>query len=202
MKNFFKSRGFIITTLSVLCIAVLGICWYVGRDKTEAFIPDESPPATVSSEWDENGTKTEAEAKSTRPSPSYPATAAAETEAYPKVEKTDSEETVVSFTPTEKPKETTPPAPEGKTILKDPGPAHPINPTPAATEAPAPTEAPTPTETPAPAEPPAPTEPPAGSTNQNGAVYDPVFGWVVPSEVIQSTIDSDGDPNKMVGNMD
>ena len=43
--------------------------------------------------------------------------------------------------------------------------------------------------------------PAAGSTNENGAVYDPVFGWVVPGQVNQAAIDSSGDPNKMVGNM-
>lgn len=184
MKKFFKSRGFIITTLSVLCIAILGICWYTGRDKTAAFVPDDSPPAAVSSEWLESGTETEAETTSTPPA----TTTSAETEAYPIVEETSPEETVISFTPTKKPAETAPAAPEGKTILEDPGTDHPINPAPEVTAAP--TEAP------------APTEQAVGSTNQEGAVYDPVFGWVVPSEVIQSTIDSDGDPNKMVGNMD
>ena len=33
------------------------------------------------------------------------------------------------------------------------------------------------------------------------AVYDPVFGWVVPGDVQQSVGDSDGDINKQVGNM-
>ena len=37
-----------------------------------------------------------------------------------------------------------------------------------------------------------------GSSNGNGAVYDPVFGWVVPGDVQQSTGDSDGDLNKQV----
>ena len=44
-------------------------------------------------------------------------------------------------------------------------------------------------------------EPAPGSSNGNGAVYDPVFGWVVPGNVQQSTGDSDGDLNKQVGNM-
>ena len=55
---------------------------------------------------------------------------------------------------------------------------------------------------------PEPTAPPAqdntpapGSTNENGAVYDPVFGWVVPGQVEQTTSGSSGDPNKMVGDM-
>lgn len=212
MKKFFTSRGFIISTLSVLCIAILGICWYAGQDRTGAFVPDDSPPSSLSSEWDENNSAQESKiadmetaerAQSTSPRQS---TTAAETEEYPKVAEKTPEETVISFTPTKKTEETAPPAPEGKTILENPGPEHPINPAPkettSAPETPAATE-------PAPAQPaptqPAPTEPPAtepAATQPAGAVYDPVFGWVVPSEVIQSTISSDGDPNKMVGNMD
>lgn len=212
MKKFFTSRGFIISTLSILCIAILGICWYAGRDRTGAFVPDDPPPSSLSSEWDENNTAQESKiadmettgrTQSTIPRQS---TTAAETEEYPKVAEKTPEETVISFTPTKKTEETAPPAPEGKTILENPGPEHPINPAPkettsaletsAATE-PAPAQS-APTQ-PTPADPPA-TEPAA--TQPAGAVYDPVFGWVVPSEVIQSTITSDGDPNKMVGNMD
>lgn len=48
MKKIFKSRGFIISTLAVLCIVILGICWYANRERTEAFVPDESPPSTQS----------------------------------------------------------------------------------------------------------------------------------------------------------
>ena len=45
-------------------------------------------------------------------------------------------------------------------------------------------------------------DPPAPDGNPgNGAVYDPVFGWVVPGKVVQSSMDSPGDPDKMVGNM-
>lgn len=216
MKKFFTSRGFMISALSVLCIAILGICWYAGRDKTGGFAPDDSPPSSLSSEWDENNTARDSKmadmetAERTQSVSPHPSTTAAETEEYPKVAEKTPEETVISFTPTKKAEETAPPAPEGKTILENPGPEHPINPAPkettSAPETPAVTE-PAATE-PAPSQPaptqPAPTEPPAtepAATHPAGAVYDPVFGWVVPSEVIQSTIISDGDPNKMVGNM-
>lgn len=37
--------------------------------------------------------------------------------------------------------------------------------------------------------------------NSNGEVFDPVFGWVRPGNSEQRPIDSDGDPNKMVGSM-
>lgn len=211
MKKLFKSRGFIISTLAVLCIVILGICWYANRERTEAFVPDESPPSTQSSQWAENSTEQEPETEditkreSIQANPLPPSTTAAKTEEYPKVAEKTPEETVISFTPTKKMEETAPPAPEGKTILEDPGPEHPINPAPETTapaETPAVTE---PTVTEPAATEPATAEPPATQpefTQPAGAVYDPVFGWVVPSEVIQSTISSDGDPNKMVGNMD
>ena len=35
MKKFFQSKGFIVSALAVLCVAILGICWFVSRDRTE-----------------------------------------------------------------------------------------------------------------------------------------------------------------------
>jgi len=40
-----------------------------------------------------------------------------------------------------------------------------------------------------------------GSMNDKGEVYDAAFGWIKPAEVIQEPIDSEGDPNKIIGNM-
>lgn len=189
MKKFIQSRGFIITMLSLLCVMILGVCWYVNRDKDSGFSPAESPPATVSQAWTESTSETKK--VTTKAETSAPQTSPAQetrTEEYPKVVETESDkEVVVEFTPTEKPVETQPPAPEGKTIMEDPGPEHPVNPAPEVTAPPTQAEAPS---TPVP-----------GSTNGEGAFYDPVFGWVEPGEVHQSTVDSDGDPNKMVGNM-
>lgn len=190
MKKFFQSRNFIIIALSVLCVAILSICWFISRDKNRKFIPDESLSSTASQEWVETPSETELQPTETDPpAPAPTSKAEAKTEEYPKVvkEAESEKQVVIEFTPTEKPKETTPPAPEGKTIKEDPGPEHPVNAAPDVT-APA-TEAET-NSTPAP-----------GSSNGNGEYYDPVFGWVKPAEVIQSTVDSDGDPNKMVGNM-
>ena len=100
----------------------------------------------------------------------------------------ESEQLVVAdFFPTETKDETPPPPPEGKTVITDPGEDHPVNQ--------APETAPSSTDTGKDS------TPPAGTTNENGAVYDPVFGWVVPGQVNQATVDSSGDPNKMVGNM-
>lgn len=192
MKKFFTSKGFIVTSLSILCIAVLGICWYVGLDKSDPFLPDESPPASSSeSPWSED-TALEDDKKgkiSTAYSPTMqPPTQPAED--YPKVAEESAHEVIIDFTDTEKKEAeiSPPPAPEGKKILEDPGPEHEVIPDPEVT-APA-------TET-SPADP----GPAPGSTNEDGAVYDPVFGWVVPGKVEQTTMDSDGDINKMVGNM-
>ena len=98
---------------------------------------------------------------------------------------------MIDFTDTEKFEETPPPVPEGKTEIKDPGQEHTVNPDPSVPEVTAP---------PAEQAPPS-NEPVPGSSNGNGAIYDPVFGWVVPGDVQQSTGDSDGDLNKQVGNM-
>lgn len=35
MKKFFQSKGFIVTSLAVLCVAILGVCWFASRDRTE-----------------------------------------------------------------------------------------------------------------------------------------------------------------------
>ena len=39
MKKFFQSKGFIVSVLVVLCVAILGVCWFVSRDRTENFKP-------------------------------------------------------------------------------------------------------------------------------------------------------------------
>ena len=44
MKKFLKSKGFLVTALSISCIAILAVCWFVGRDTKTAFLPDEPSP--------------------------------------------------------------------------------------------------------------------------------------------------------------
>lgn len=184
MKKFTKSKGFPVTVLSVSCIVILAACWLAGRDTKTAFLPDEQPQDATQDEWKDTpetsggSTWEHADAAVTDQNG-----AAEKLEEYPKV----AEEAVIDFVPAETKDETPPPPPEGKTILADPGEEHPLNPEP---------------ETP-----PSSTDlgkdntPAVGSTNENGAIYDPVFGWVVPGQVNQTTVDSGGDPDKMVGNM-
>lgn len=184
MINFFKSKGFIVSALAVLCITILGVCWYAGQDKSDPFLPDESPPTSTESAWSENNSQTDdsngADAYNS-PQPT------ASTEEYPKVVTESKDEVVIDFTDTDTVETTPPPAPEGKTVKEDPGPTHEVNPDPEVMVPAADT--------------PVSNEPEPGSSNGNGAVYDPVFGWVIPGDIQQSIGDSDGDINKMVGNM-
>ncbi len=187
MKKIFKSKGFLVTVLSVSCIAILAACWLVGRDTKTAFLPDGQPPDAVQEDWKDTPDATESTWEHADSSIHNQDNAADKLEDYPKVAEESEQEVVVDFVPTETKEETPPPPPEGKTVITDPGENHPVNP--------APETAPSSTDTGKDS------TPPAGTTNENGAVYDPVFGWVVPGQVNQTTVDSSGDPNKMVGNM-
>ena len=189
MKKFFQSKGFIVSALAVLCVAILGVCWFVSRDRTEEFRPNESPPSSTSSDWSDGGVQS---GDGGGGADAYaPGQSSSAEEEYPKVTSESEGEVEIDFTDTEKPEETPPPVPEGKTEIEDPGEEHEVNPDPAVPEVTAP-----PAE-----ESTSGNEPAPGSSNGSGAVYDPVFGWVVPGDVQQSTGDSDGDLNKQVGNM-
>ena len=189
MKKFFQSKGFIVSALAVLCVAILGVCWFVSRDRSEEFRPDESPPSSTSSDWSDGGVQS---GDGSGGADAYaPGQSSGSEEESPKVTSETDDEVVIDFTDTQKPEDPPPAVPEGKTELEDPGEDHPVNPDPAVPEVTAP-----PAE-----ESPSSSEPAPGSSNGSGAVYDPVFGWVVPGNVQQSTGDSDGDLNKQVGNM-
>ena len=99
MKKFFQSKGFIISVLAVLCAAILGVCWFVSRDRTEDFKPDESPPSSTTSNWSDGGAQNGddsggADAYSPGQSPSSE-------EEYPKVTSETESEVVIDFTDTD-----------------------------------------------------------------------------------------------------
>lgn len=101
MKKFFQSKGFIVSVLAVLCAAILGVCWFVSRDRTEDFKPEESPPSSTTSDWSDGGTQSGdnsggADAYSPGQSPSSE-------EEYPKVTSETESEVVIDFTDTDKP---------------------------------------------------------------------------------------------------
>jgi len=200
MKKFIQSKGLVALLLAIACVVIIMVCLIVELNKSSKFIPEDTSAmdntATSSIHASSAAETSQPTTESTDAAAYLPApTSSNHNEDYPKVVSETDDEVMVDFTETKKPTETAPPTPEGKTIIEDPGPDHPVNSTPEIT-APA-TEAPT-TAVTATEAPPS-TQPETGSGN--GAVYDPVFGWVEPGAVNQSGADSDGDPNKMVGDM-
>ena len=121
MKKFFQSKGFIVSSLALLCVTILSVCWFVSRDRTRDFRPDESPPSSVTGDWSDGGTQTDSDNGADAYAPGQSTDAEEE---YPKVTSQTEDEVVIDFTDTEKPEDTPPPVPEGKTEIKDPGQEH------------------------------------------------------------------------------
>ncbi len=194
LKNIVTSKPFIAGSLTVLCVGILTVCLILqGNEKTE-FIPAPSSSEAPVESWSENPSPTES-GKEIKTSDNV-ATSTPKNEEYPKVEESDDNKTVVDFTDPSPEKPETPPAPEGKTEIADPGSSHPVQkdtavtPTPSKQQPKKETKQESKPSTPAP-----------GSKNEQGQIYDPVFGWITPSDVQQETIDGDGDPEKMIGEM-
>lgn len=185
MKKIVRSKDFAISILSLACVAILGVCFFAGRPKQKPFQPDETPPGDTQTEWHaENSPDKSAGSESGPYSTPYTTPAA---EDFPKVVEQTDGEVVIAFTPDAEelmPEEPEPPVTDDD--LTDP--------------AKQPSYDPEDTEVTTPEEPEDNTPAP-GSGNGNGAIYDPVFGWVVPGQTHQDTVDSTGDPDKMVGNM-
>ncbi len=188
MKNFIRSKGFLLSVLAVACIGILVICFVVNRDTDNDFQPEEIASNIKTQEWQETPTTS---TNMESPAPTHtPAPAATKDpmEGYPKVVDDSEDEVVIDFTPESeelRPEPPEPPTAEGDATNPSAPPTY--VPEEIALE---PTVLPAQNNTPAP-----------GSTNENGAVYDPVFGWVEPGQVEQTPADSSGDPNKMVGDM-
>jgi len=171
----------ITTVLCVTCVGILVACFILSRDRTPGFTPDPLPAGTPST-WEENRSDAEG---SGSPTDSTLGTAA---EGYPKETRDADGNVDIEFTPPEeelKPSAPKPPETDGDNT----NPAAPPTYKPEEVNPPAETN-PEDTGKPAP-----------GSSNGNGAIYDPVFGPSVPGEVDQTPIDNDGDPNKQVGEM-
>lgn len=106
MKKFFQSKGFIVSSLALLCVSILGVCWFVSRDRTGDFRPDESPPSSVTGDWSDGGTQTDGDNGADAYAPGQSTDAKEE---YPKVTSQTEDEVVIDFTDTEKPEDTSPP---------------------------------------------------------------------------------------------
>lgn len=207
-KHFFSSKPFIAGSLAVLCVGVLAVCLVLNENEKSGFIPEPTLIPAPIEDWTEMPSSTEAEKET--PDKKTPdqkvatngATDVSPNEEYPKVVESAEDQVIVDFTDPTPRKTETPSVPEGKREITDPGSSHPVQKDPTVTKAPPKQEA-TPTVTVAPSKqkPKSATSAP-GSKNEKGQIYDPIFGWVTPSKVEQEVIDGDGDPNKMVGEMD
>lgn len=192
MKKLFASKPFIVTTMLVLCVAILAVCLLINQDRVAEFepeLPQQSESSESVSDWQENGNNTVDTKHSETIQPTQE-----QQEVYPKVVEDDGENVVIEFTPTPPQSSETdaPEVPEGKTEIEKPKQnlevSHPVTPDPNVK--------------PAEPQPQKPSGPEPGSTNSQGQVYDAVFGWVTPSKIQTIPSDNDGDPNKMVGSMD
>lgn len=213
MKKIWKSKGTIIG-LAVVCVLVAGTCLIVRMKKDGGPFDPGRPPDETVTEWEEADSPDQ---ERTEPDSSA---GWQEQETLPQQEMENRDEVVIEFT-TEPAQPETPEAPEPQGELTDPSnpptyteevEVQPEGSLPETTESLS-QEAPPETQPEASAEQPSTVQeepaqdqpestPQMDGVREDGAVYDPVFGWVVPSPIIQSEITSDGDPNKMVGHMD
>jgi hypothetical protein len=188
MKRLIRSKIFVPGALALLCIGILTVCLLWGSGEGAKFVPDPAPPVETISEWVEPIPP----APSDQSAPAVP-DSAEPSAAVPEPQVQNVQEVgdnvIINFTDPVQPKGTPPPPPEVTVVQGDP--SHPPEPSPA----------PTPDSTEDSPETPKSDTPAPGSRNDKGEVYDPVFGWFVPGEVISEPIDNDGDPNKMVGHM-
>lgn len=200
-KNIFKSKAFPAAALTAAIIGILAACFLSGREEKPGFQPEGPVPGPIAQEWQETPSPATPAQPQATPVPTgnsgaptgSPAAAQEQppadiTESYPQVTSESDQLVTIDFTPEAEKLQPEPPGtPTAEADATDPEqpPAY----TPEELE-PDPTAPPAQPDTPA-----------AGAADGNGAVYDPVFGWVVPGEVIQIPMDSPGDPDKMVGNM-
>lgn len=181
MQKILKSKKFLAGTLAVLCTGILIVCFVVSIGKNnKEFVPDPLSTGETVDTWDANP------ASSSEDRGYSGAQGTNDAEEYPKVVEENENAVVIDFTDPS-PAKADPPRTSGTNADQVDHDAVPVQ-TPSSDGKPQ--ENPT-TNTPAP-----------GSTNGQGQVYDPAFGWITPAEVIQKSINSDGDPNKMVGDMD
>jgi len=197
MKKLITSKPFIAGALAVFCIVTLTLCLLWRNDKHE-FVPDNPVPLGSIDSWTENSSPSDVATENDennqvwQPPNSQPWPPPVEQieEAsgdYPiVVEENRKDEVVIVFTDPTSSKEPPPEIPNREAVSGHSG--HSAPDTPGSSEQPRVNNN---TNNPVP-----------GSMNDRGEFYDPAFGWVRPGQVEQIEIDSDGDPNKMVGTMD
>lgn len=183
MKKFIASKSFIISVLCVLCVGVLVTCWIVSRDDRGNFTPEQPQTSESSGVWEEASSGNEADVNQN----SEGTNTDQNKDTYPKVVEDNGQDVKIDFTQPQTSPSDPPEIPEGKTEISDPSSSHPVQKDPTVTP---PKQKPSQSSTPAP-----------GSKNEQGQVYDPVFGWVTVTEGVGIPTDNDGDIDKQVGTM-
>ena len=189
-----KKKIAIISGLSALCIAVLAGAYFLTREPERDFTPASADRADVTDTWKENSGRDTPLPSATPESTQTVGTPSDNTQKVVSEDETGSTSSLSDSSTKEdasQEKPETPPETDDDLTDPDKQPEY-------APSVPEPSKEPTPTPQP---EQSASTG--GGSTDDShpGQVYDPVFGWVTPSNVQQDNIDSDGDINKQIGTM-
>lgn len=184
-KHTDKKKIAIISGLSALCIAVLAGAYFLTREPERDFTPASAERADVTDTWEEN-TSTDTSLPSATPESTQTAgTPSDSTQTVLSEDETGSTSSLSDSNTKEDASQEKPETPpETKDDLTDPDKQPEYEPTPSQ-------------------QPEQSTPVGGGGTDDShpGQVYDPVFGWVTPSNVQQDNIDSDGDINKQIGTM-
>ena len=183
MKKLISSKTFIAGTLAILCVVILVVCLLWSKGDKPDFIPDPVPSGAPIDSWTENSAPQNGETYKDGFTPAgySPVNQSDEHTAgeYPAVIEDKEDEVIIAFIEPEPTKEPPPETPGTNNDMPSKPPEHVGKPQ----------------------ENPDSGKPVPGSTNEKGEVYDQVFGWVKPGKVEQIEIDNDGDPNKIIGNM-
>ena len=187
-----KKKIAIISGLSALCIAVLAGAYFLTRESERDFTPASTESANVTDTWEENSNTDTPLPSATPESTQTTGTPSDNTQAVVSEDETGTTSSLSdSSTKDEAGQEKPDTPPETNDDLTDPDKQPEYEPS-----VPQPTKEPTPS--------PQPSAPAGGGSTDDshpGQVYDPVFGWVTPSNTQQDNIDSDGDINKQIGTM-
>ena len=193
-KHTDKKKIAIISGLSVLCIAVLAGAYFLTREPERDFTPASADRADVTDTWNENSNADTPLPSATPESTQTVGTPSDSTQKVVSEDETGSTSSLSDSSTKEdasQEKPETPPETDDDLTDPDKQPEY-------APSVPEPSKEPTPTPQP---EQSAPTGGGGTDDSHPGQVYDPVFGWVTPSNVQQDNIDSDGDINKQIGTM-
>ncbi|MCM1375241.1 MAG: hypothetical protein NC305_04760 [Lachnospiraceae bacterium] len=195
-KHTDKRKFAIISGLSALCIAVLAGAYFLTREPERDFTPVSAESANVTDTWEENSNLDTPLPSATPESTQATGTPSDNTQVVVSEDETGTTSSLSDSSSKEEADQDKPDTPpETDDDLTDPDKQPEYEPS---VPQPTPTNEPTPTPQPEQSAPAG-----GGSTDDShpGQVYDPVFGWVTPSNVQQDNVDSDGDINKQIGTM-